>query len=282
MAASWKLVLFVGLFLALYIPFVLPFFLFPDTEYETLQSAQALAGIELLAMIAVVLAALAMTRYADRRPLACVGFTRDGMLRDSTRGVLAGVILVLAVLAPLAMLGCFHLGYGHGLGSGLFWSTLSMLFNTVQQETLVHGYVQQMIRSKFGAAVGVIVSSVVMVGLHWTLFHTDGLLLLTNLFAAGVLLGCAFLISRNLWLPIGIHFGWNYLQGPILGLPVTGVDLWNTDLVYVTGSRWLTGGSVGIEGGVVASIVLVAGAAFLWLAWRRRVRVNPDLECEFP
>lgn len=268
------------MFIALYIPFVLPFFLFPDTEYELLKSAQSLAWIELLAMVAVVLAAIAMTRYVDRRPLAHIGFVRHGLIRDSVRGVLVGMILVLVILACLAMLGCFHLGYGYGLGGGLLWSTLSMLFNTVQQETLVHGYVQQMIRSKFGSAAGVVVSSIVLVGLHWTLFHTDSLLILTNLFAAGVVLGTAFLLSRSLWLPIGIHFGWNYLQGPILGLPVTGVDLWNTDIVYVSGSFWLTGGAAGIEGGTVASGVLVTAAALLWWTWQQRVHATPSLEGE--
>ncbi len=157
-----------------------------------------------------------------------------------------------------------------------------MLFNTVHQEVLVHGYAQQMVRDKFGSAASVVVSSLLLVALHWTLFQVDSLLLLTNLFAAGVLLGAAFLLSRNLWLPIGIHFGWNYLQGPILGLPVTGVDLWTSDLFFVTGSDFLTGGTFGIEGGIVASIVFVAAASIQWRIWLKRVHRDPVLDRALP
>ncbi len=281
--ASWKLVLFVGLFLILYIPFVLPYIKFPETEYETLANAFGRAQIEFLAMVTVILAALAMTRYVDRKPMTNVGFTTRAMFKDFGVGSVVGIGLLLVLLGILGPLDCVRVGTGRGpFDSELLWTTLALLFNTVQQEVLIHGYVQQMVRSKFGSAAGVIVSSALLVLLHWTLFHADALLLLTNLFAAGVLLGLAFLYSRSLWLPIGIHFGWNYIQGPILGMPLTSVDLWNSDLIYVVGSEYLTGGSMGLEGGIVSSIVLVAAAAVFYRIWIEKLAKNHELERSFP
>lgn len=233
-------------------------------------------------MTTVVLAALAMTRYADRRPLRTVGLNLRRLPLDLTAGTVGGAALVMIVLGALAVLGNLRGGLGPGPDKNLFWTTLALLFNTVHQEVLVHGYAQQMVRDKFGSAASVVVSSLLLVGLHWTLFQVESLLLLTNLFAAGVLLGIAFLLSRNLWLPIGIHFGWNYLQGPIFGLPVTGVDLWNSDLFFVTGSDFLTGGTFGIEGGIVASIVFVAVASIQWRIWLKRVSRNPVLDRTLP
>ena len=280
---SWKLVLFVGLFLILYIPFVLPYFKFPETEYEMLASAFGRAQIEFLAMVTVILAALAMTRYVDRKPMATVGFTTRAMFKDFGVGSGVGIVLLLVLLGILGVFDSVRVGTGRGpFDSELLWTTLALLFNTVQQEVLIHGYVQQMVRSKFGSAAGVVVSSILLVILHWTLFQADALLLLTNLFAAGVLLGLAFLYSRSLWLPIGIHFGWNYIQGPILGMPLTSIDLWNSDLVYVVGSDYLTGGSMGLEGGIVGSVVLVAAAAIMYRKWMQKLSQNHELEHSFP
>lgn len=280
---SWKLVLFVGVFLVLYIPFVLPYFKFPQTEYVTVATAFGRTQIEFLAMITVLLAALAMTRYVDRMPLSSLGFSSRGLLKEFAAGSFFGAILMLVILGALALNGYVSTGAGMGVfDSEFFWTSVALLINTIGQETVVHGYVQQMVRAKFGSAAGVIVSSFLLVVLHWTLFQADALLLLTNLFAAGVLLGLCFLCSRSLWLPIGLHFGWNYIQGPILGLPLTGVDIWPSDLVKVQGPDLLTGGKMGIEGGVFASIALVGASVWAYRKWRANLLANPDLERAFP
>jgi len=282
-AVGWKLVLFVGLFLALYIPFVMPYLLFPDTEYQTLASASARATIELLAASCVVLTALAMTRYVDRAPFTRLGLALRGMLPGLTFGMLLGTGVAVLILGLLTLQGSVTIGSGSGpLKSDFFWVTLALFFNSAAQEVMVHGYVQQMVRRNLGTHVSVMVSAAVLMLLHYTLFHADTILLLTNLFVAGVFLGLAFLWRRSLWLPIGIHFGWNYIQGPILGLPVTGIDLWDSDLVAIQGSDFVTGGKFGIEGGIIATLVLFASVAILYEVVRRKRLTQPDWETRFP
>ena len=73
---------------------------------------------------------------------------------------------------------------------------------------------------------------------------------------AGSLLGAAYAYSKNLWLPIGIHWIWNYTQGNILGFPVSGGD--NVTSVItpeISGPQWLTGGSFGAEASVIAAVI---------------------------
>ena len=68
--------------------------------------------------------------------------------------------------------------------------------------------------------------------------------------------------TRNLWLPIGIHFGWNFLQGPILGLTVSGQSVdcgWR--LFRLHGTPLFTGGMFGPEGGLIAGVVTLIGIA---------------------
>ncbi|MCB0198054.1 MAG: CPBP family intramembrane metalloprotease [Anaerolineae bacterium] len=67
----------------------------------------------------------------------------------------------------------------------------------------------------------------------------------------GIIYGIAFLGGQNIWLPLGLHFSWNFSQGPILGFPVSGMDFGGLIVQEVTGSDLLTGGAYGPEAGLV-------------------------------
>ncbi|MCB9367478.1 MAG: CPBP family intramembrane metalloprotease [Calditrichaeota bacterium] len=271
-AVGWRLVLFVGVFLALYLPFLLPYILYPETEYQTLESLAVRAGVELIAMVTMLLAAIAMTRYADRRQIADLGFVPRHLISGLTAGTIAGGLLCVVVLAVLAAISDLKFARDLAPMNELFWLMTALFLNTVFQEVLVHGYVQQMVKSHFGTAAGVIISSFMMVLIHWTLFKPNALLVLTNLFAFAAMLGIVFEVSKSLWWPIGVHFGWNYLQGPLLGLPVTGVDIWNSDIISLQGNTWLTGGTMGLEGSLLTSLILLLASGILWKRWGERTR----------
>src|SRR5205085_10260033 len=99
----------------------------------------------------------------------------------------------------------------------------------------------------------------------------------TNTALFGVLIALAYLRTRSLWLPWGLHFGCNAMLGLICGLPVSGV----TECAVVgkgeaIGPVWLTGGAYGLEGSATATGVLIAATVFLWLITRwRRLRTPP-------
>jgi hypothetical protein len=90
----------------------------------------------------------------------------------------------------------------------------------------------------------------------------------------GLLYGIAFLWSGRLWLPFALHFSWNFVQGPVLGFPVSGFDLGGLVAQQAVGSSLVTGGSYGPEGGLLGrlawliALVLVVG----WLALSQRHR----------
>ena len=79
-----------------------------------------------------------------------------------------------------------------------------------------------------------------------------------NTIAWGVLLGYAYLRTRSLWLPIGLHFGWN-LALPLLGTNMSGFTMGFTgyELRWRTGPTW-SGGAYGIEGGLATTIIVIA------------------------
>jgi hypothetical protein len=90
---------------------------------------------------------------------------------------------------------------------------------------------------------------------------------LVNTVLIGVVLAIAYLRTRALWLPWGLHFGWNAALGLLFGLPVSGLRLFNVvDRTSVSGPRWLTGGSYGPEASVPGAIAVVVGliAVCVW------------------
>jgi membrane protease YdiL (CAAX protease family) len=90
----------------------------------------------------------------------------------------------------------------------------------------------------------------------------------------GVIYGLAFVMSGRLWLPLGLHFAWNFVQGPILGFPVSGMVLAGLQLLDDRGPAWLTGGAYGPEAGAVGiafRFVVIAGVLF-WCVFGPRRR----------
>jgi hypothetical protein len=80
---------------------------------------------------------------------------------------------------------------------------------------------------------------------------------------AGVLFASAYLLTRRLWLGIGIHIAWNYTLGSIYSIAVSGHEAKGLLQGTVTGPDWLTGGAYGLEGSVFTLIVLATMAAYL-------------------
>jgi hypothetical protein len=88
-----------------------------------------------------------------------------------------------------------------------------------------------------------------------------------NTALAGVWLAVAYLRTRSLWLPLGLHWSWNWTMGAVLGLPVSGISrITPQPLLQAaeSGPHWLTGGSYGIEGGAACTVALIISTAWLW------------------
>lgn len=81
----------------------------------------------------------------------------------------------------------------------------------------------------------------------------------------GVVYGAAFVLTGRLWLSIGIHFAWNFVQGPVLGFPVSGRDLGGLQQIHDLGPSWVTGGSYGPEGGLVGILVRFLALALVFI-----------------
>ena len=140
----------------------------------------------------------------------------------------------------------------------------------VFEEVLFRGVLFRLIEEKLGSYIALIISSVIFGFLH--LMNGNG-----SLFAGfaisitSIILTAAYMYARNLWFPIAIHFAWNFAQGDIFGIPVSGIPATTSIIVsQLEGSKWFTGGVWGIEATIqIAVFSLVAGIILLVLSRKK-------------
>jgi len=165
------------------------------------------------------------------------------------------LIVSVAVVSGLANFGSVPLADPAWAGIPLL--AVLLLFGSVGEELVFHGYAFQQLVRPMGEF-----ATVLPFGIVFGLAHVGNqnvtLLAVFNTVAWGVLLGCAYLRTRALWLPIGMHFGWN-LATPFLGENLSGFTIAVTgyELHWRTGVLW-SGGAYGLEGGLFTTVV-VAG-----------------------
>ena len=218
-----------------------------------------------------------MVRFAERRKMADVGFTLRGVVTETVAGYMIGLGVISACIGILAVLGAYR-ATGINLHFHFALPLLACLFAAVTEETLFRGIVFRLIEYRRGSFVAIVISSVIF-GLLHLLNETNSSVPLAHkvvgpvfiAFEAGLLLSAAYMATRRLWLPIGIHCAWNYFEGPVYGTSVSGTDAFGPSLIQanLAGRFLLTGGSFGPEASVICLILCTcAGIALLRVAVR--------------
>lgn len=211
--------------------------------------------------------AMLLARFVDQRPLAAVGLSLHSRVwTEVAQGLAGGIALMTVVLVVEWSAGLIEIGAPPEPATERAAMTalalLALLPAAAFEELLFRGYALQQAIAWLGAVPAVVLSSLLFGLAHNANPGADWLSLL-NTTLAGVLLATAYVRTRSLWLPILLHFSWNACQGPLYGLPVSGLELDAplllsrlTDL----GRRldWLTGGGYGPEGGLVLTVAVLA------------------------
>jgi membrane protease YdiL (CAAX protease family) len=135
------------------------------------------------------------------------------------------------------------------------------------EEALFRGYILQTFVRSGLAWPAILITSLAFGAVHLGNPNANWISSL-NTALAGIWFGVAYLKTRDLWFPTGLHLAWNWTQGSIFGVEVSGLTdiveqpvLRETDL----GPRWLTGGDYGIEGGIATAVALAVSMIVIWL-----------------
>ncbi|MDI1248388.1 MAG: CPBP family intramembrane metalloprotease [Lacunisphaera sp.] len=200
-----------------------------------------------------------MVRWVDRKGQVPLGFGRERVVTGLLGGLAGGAAWLAVSLGFVALLdGVAFAPRGDFGGPALGLAAVSLLLNAAVQEVITRSYVFQLLLRRAGPGWAVLVSSVLFTAMHAAVLR-GGVLPAVNVFAASVLFGLVLLRTGRLWAVIAVHFAWNFLVGPVLGLAVSGQDLAEGWRVFsLRGPDWLTGGAFGIEGSLVVTLVTLA------------------------
>ena len=217
---------------------------------------------------------LAAVRWIERRPVT--EFSPARAIPELAGGLVVGLMLFALVIAILWIAGAYQpLGWGSldGVGiAGLLWLAVGVL-----EEIEFRGLVYRLCCAIFGTW-GAIVVSGVLFGLVHGIDPGATPMALASVAIGGLLLGAAFALTGRLWLPIGIHTGWNFAEGSVFGTAVSGGNIGGSAIrAKLAGPELLAGGRFGPEASIAAVIVLlVATVILLWLVAKRR-RSEPPI-----
>ncbi len=239
---------------------------------------------EAATFLAIFLAVYLARRLLDRRSFTSLGLVWH---RFAARDLLAGVLI------PAGMIGLIYLleaAFGWLQFEHFAWDQTSPLrllaellalfgifiVTGLVEELQARGYWLHNLEEGMGLFWAMLLSSIMFALLH-SLNPNVSWIAILGLVAAGLFLAYGFVRTRQLWLPIGLHLGWNFFEGPIFGFQVSGLDVGTRLLVHIDrGPALFTGGAFGPEAGLVQFPALLLGVLFIYLYTRGRRNQQPD------
>jgi membrane protease YdiL (CAAX protease family) len=232
-----------------------------------------LVGITATGLTAALFSNWLSMRIYENRSLDELGLWING---DSGHNVLigtaGGIASACLVLGPPVLLRAAH--FTRTPEEPFSWGTL--VFVTILlgagaagEELFFRGYGFQIMLATLGPYATILPVGVIFAALHWN-NPNAGWLAMINTAGFGILFGYAFLRSRDLWLPIGLHFGWNFTL-PLFGVNLSGLRMKVTgyELSWTAGDLW-SGGQYGPEASILTTLVLLALLVYIWKAPVRR------------
>ena len=203
------------------------------------------------------------------RALGC-WFTKN-WFKDLVFGLIIGAVSIGLAALIAAILGSltFQVNDSSGTSAILLTLAVTLLIFTIAaitEETLFRGYLLQTLGRAKLFYVGAILTSFLFATAHNNNPGANAFSWI-NTFLAGIWLAVAYFKTRNLWFPFGVHLAWNWIQGAFLGINVSGLsELASAPILRVseTGTKFVTGGDYGIEGGIACTIALIFSIALIW------------------
>jgi len=278
--AGWRLLiqslLALGLMLAVSLPLVFGLLLTGSSALARLQSSLLLNT--LISLLGIVSSVWIARRFLDRRSFTSLGLVVSSRAaKDLAAGIGITAVMMGTILALELAIGWTHF-------EGWAWQMLPLgqlildllmalaVFVAVgfYEEILSRGYHLQNIRDGMNLFWGMMLSSVIFAVLHFGNPNSVWYTTLLGLLAAGLFLAFGWLRSGALWLPIGLHIGWNLFEGPVFGFPVSGLETARLLVHTLSGPTLWTGGGFGPEAGLIILPAMALGTGLIWAYTRSR------------
>lgn len=271
--AIFALLLFLSVKLAFELIVTVSLMVFGESAPVILGGAWGAVAQGLAFLIPATLIGWGCGKFLEDLPPRALGWTfHRGWHWHLLVGSLVGALSLLAAAALAAASGNLRftlnspVTFGN-VGRTLLSSLPLFILLAAGEEAAFRGYpLQTMARARL-AWVAIVITSVIFSYGHLDNPNVVAGFTFANTAIAGAWLAVAYLKSRSLWFPLGIHWAWNWTMGAVLGVPVSGIErLTPEPLLRATdlGPAWLTGGTYGLEGGAACTVALLLSTFFIW------------------
>ena len=240
-------------------------------DYSDRENLVHLGVSGVMNLVAAVIASAVCVRVLERRRFGSLGFRlHRGWLRDFVLGSLMGAASLAIAVGIAASAGALTFVVQTWefapLVRGFTITSLFFVIAGANEELIFRGFTFQALVHNLGGVKAVAITSLIF-GLAHVLNPGASMFSMINTMLAGIWLGIAYLMTRSLWLPIALHWSWNFAMVFIFGLPVSGLTTLEkfASLRGTVGEpAWLSGGSYGPEAGVAATLALILSTLAIW------------------
>lgn len=256
---------------------------FQDAQGEYV-GTQGLMALLLVAFITWMLAVAAWIAFVERRNAGTIGLTKAGAAPGFYGGLVAGVVMVAALVACIWLAGAYEPGalFPAAQSSSALIAIAGLFVCFIVQagieEIIFRGWLTSVITRRTNLIYGVLISSLTFTLVHFS--PDTSWLIMGNTLLFAFFASAWSISSNNIWGVIGWHAGWNWILATGFDVPVTGLDAGVPALTVSLapiGTDLLTGGAEGPEGSIFCTILLVCGIIFfVWRIARKRRDVGPD------
>lgn len=225
-----------------------------------------------------ILAVFAWVKIIENRPIYTIGFSKHKWVKKYLRGFMIGILMMSLCIVVFGVLGIATIDTSNtsikglnALGSVLI-VLLGWLIQGASEEIMIRGWLLPVIGARHNVALGIFISSILFGAMH--LFNSNiNILPIINLILFGLFAALYVIWEGGLWGICALHSAWNWAQGNVFGIEVSGNLPAGGILIDVEtglGSDLITGGLFGVEGGIVCSIVLGLGIITLIFLIKKR------------
>lgn len=228
----------------------------------------------IVASVAVIITYKLFFQKIENRKVAEISVKR--LAKNLVLGILIGVLLQTLTVLVLYFSNGFHLVSINPFSFIIIPLTVAFTV-AIFEEILIRGIIFRIAEEKLGSYISLALSAIIFGALHLMNPESSFISAACVAVEGGLLLGAAYIYSRNLWLPIAIHFAWNFMQSGIFGAATSGNEKTNSLLTtHFTGPEIITGGAFGPEGTIQAIIFcLIATIILMTLNTKRNKLIKP-------
>ncbi|MRD38868.1 CPBP family intramembrane metalloprotease [Bacillus thuringiensis] len=216
-------------------------------------------------------------RFVEKRPFSSIGFWKEKWMRKYLKGALIGFVFISTPVILLLLMGSVKLQVQHITSTvivGIVGSLVAFLIQGATEEIIVRGWLFPVLSVRSRIWVGIVVTSFLFGFLH--LFNPGiTILSISNIILVGVFAAFYVLKDSSLWGICAWHSIWNWAQYNVYGFAVSGMTIYSTSLFKpaTNGPEFLHGGTFGIEGSIITTIMLAIASIVLWRKlWGRKVK----------